>query len=138
MLSLIVGVKGTGKTKHLIDLTNKALAASNGSVVCLEKGNKLRYDIKHQVRLIDTSEYFINDGQALYGFVAGILASDHDITHLFIDSALKICRDNTESFDLFLDECAKLISQREDLELVMTASIAAEAVTETMAKYIEK
>lgn len=138
MLSLIVGVKGTGKTKHLIDLTNKALAASNGSVVCLEKGNKLRYDIKHQVRLIDTSEYFINDGQALYGFVAGILASDHDITHLFIDSALKICRDNTESFDIFLDECAKLISQREDLELVMTASIAAEAVTETMAKYIEK
>lgn len=138
MLSLIVGVKGTGKTKHLIDLTNKALAASNGNVVCLEKGNKLRYDIKHQVRLIDTSEYFINDGQALYGFVAGILASDHDITHLFIDSALKICRDNTESFDLFLDECAKLISQREDLELVMTASIAAEAVTETMAKYIEK
>ena len=58
MLSLIVGVKGTGKTKHLIDLTNKALAASSGSVVCLEKGNKLRYDIKHQVRLIDTSEYF--------------------------------------------------------------------------------
>ena len=138
MLSLIVGVKGTGKTKHLIDLTNKALMSSSGSVVCLEKGNKLRYDIKHQVRLIDTSEYFIEDGQALYGFVAGILASDHDITHLFIDSALKICRDNTDDFDKFLDECAKLVSQRDELELVMTASIAAESVTETMQKYIEK
>ena len=138
MLSLIVGVKGTGKTKHLIDLTNKALSASSGSVVCLEKGNKLRYDIKHQVRLIDTSEYFIEDGQSLYGFVAGILASDHDITHLFIDSALKICKDNTESFDLFLDECAKLVSLREGLDVVMTASIAVENLTETMKKYIEK
>ena len=138
MLSLIVGVKGTGKTKHLIDLTNKALAASNGSVVCLEKGNKLRYDVKYQVRLIDTSEYFIEDGQALYGFVAGILASDHDITHLFIDSALKICKNDTGEFDVFLDECAKLVSQRDGLDVVMTASIAVESVTDVMKKYIEK
>jgi len=138
MLSLIVGVKGTGKTKHLIDLTNKALAESSGSVVCLEKGNKLRYDIKHQVRLIDTSEYFIEDGQSLYGFIAGILASDHDITHLFIDSALKICHDNVKSFDLFLEECSKLVSQREGLNVVITASIAVESVSETMKKYIEK
>lgn len=138
MLSLIVGVKGTGKTKHLIDLTNKALAASSGSVVCLEKGNKLRYDIKHQVRLIDTSEYFIEDGQSLYGFVAGILASDHDITHLFIDSALKICHDNVESFDRFLEECGKLVSLREGLDVVITASIAVESISETMKKYIEK
>lgn len=138
MLSLIVGVKGTGKTKHLIDLTNKALAASNGSVVCLEKGNKLRYDVKHQVRLIDTSEYYIEDGQALYGFVAGILASDHDITHLFIDSALKICKNNNDEFDVFLEECAKLVAQREGLDIIMTASIATESVTDVMKKYIEK
>ena len=122
MLSLIVGVKGTGKTKHLIDLTNKALAESSGSVVCLEKGNKLRYDIKHQVRLIDTSEYFIEDGQSL----------------LFIDSALKICHDNVKSFDLFLEECSKLVSRREGLNVVITASIAVESVSETMKKYIEK
>ncbi|MBO4869394.1 MAG: hypothetical protein J5585_06740 [Clostridia bacterium] len=138
MLSLIVGVKGTGKTKHLIDLTNKALAESKGNVVCLEKGNKLRYDIKHQARLIDTSEYFIEDGQSLYGFIAGILASDHDITHIFIDSALKICGNNTETFDRFLDECGKLVALRDGLEVVATASIAVENVTETMKKYIEK
>ena len=138
MLSLIVGVKGTGKTKHLIDLTNKALAESKGNVVCLEKGNKLRYDIKHQARLIDTSEYFIEDGQSLYGFIAGILASDHDITHIFIDSALKICGNNTETFDRFLDECGKLVALRDGLEVVATASIAVESVTETMKKYIEK
>ena len=138
MLSLIVGVKGTGKTKHLIDLTNKALAESTGNVVCLEKGNKLRYDIKHQARLIDTSEYFIEDGQSLYGFIAGILASDHDITHIFIDSALKICGNDTETFDRFLDECGKLVALRDGLEVVATASIAVENVTEPMKKYIEK
>jgi hypothetical protein len=138
MLSIIVGVKGTGKTKHLIDLTNKAIASSSGSVVCLEKGNKLRYDIKHQVRLIDTSEYYIEDGQSLFGFVAGILASDHDITHLFIDSALKICKNDVESFDTFLEETAKIVAEREGLDVIMTASIAEENVSETMKKYIEK
>ena len=138
MLSIIVGVKGTGKTKHLIDLTNKAIASSSGSVVCLEKGNKLRYDIKHQVRLIDTSEYYIEDGQSLFGFVAGILASDHDITHLFIDSALKICKNDVPGFEKFLTECEKLTVKYAPLHIVITSSVPAEEVTEIMDKYIER
>ena len=64
MIKLCVGVKGTGKTKTLIDETNKALSASKGNVVCLEKGAKLRYDINYQVRLINTDEYLIGDASA--------------------------------------------------------------------------
>lgn len=137
MLTLIVGVKGTGKTKHLIELTNKALLDSHGSVVCLEQGTKLIYDIKHQVRLIDTSEYYIGDGQSLFGFVAGIYASNHDITHIFIDSALKICKNDKDSFDRFLEEC-EAFSKNTGIQLVMTASIPAEEISETMKKFIEK
>lgn len=138
MLKLIVGVKGTGKTKHLIDLTNKATQQSSGSVVCLEQGTKLIYDIKHQVRLIDTAEYFVHDGQSLYGFIAGILASNHDITHIFVDSALKICGDNTAEFDKLLVECNQLAESRAPLNIIITASIATEDITETMSKFIEK
>lgn len=137
MLTLIVGVKGTGKTKHLIDLTNKAIMQSHGCVVCLEQGTKLIYDIRHQVRLIDTSEYLITDGQSLFGFIAGILASNHDITHIFVDSALKICRDNTDQFDLLLNECDKL-TKSTTIDIIMTASIAAETITPTMKEYVEK
>ncbi len=137
MLTLIVGVKGTGKTKHLIELTNKALLDSHGSVVCLEQGTKLIYDIKHQVRLIDTSEYYISDGQSLFGFVAGIYASNHDITHIFIDSALKICKNDKDSFDRFLEEC-ETFSENTGIQLVMTASIPAEEISEAMKKFIEK
>ncbi len=137
MLTLIVGVKGTGKTKHLIDLTNKALLDSQGSVICLEQGTKLIYDIKHQVRLINTSEYYVADAQALYGFIAGIYASNHDVTHIFIDSALKICKNDTAAFDKFLTECAEF-SERTDIKIIMTASIPVEDITDTMKNYIEK
>ena len=108
MLKLIIGVKGTGKTKALIDLVNTAVDNSRGDVVCIEKGVKLRFDVKYQARLIDTNEYFITDAQSLFGFVAGILASNHDVMDLFIDSALKICNNDAAAFDQFLDEISEL------------------------------
>ena len=98
MLKLIVGLKGTGKTKALIEMVNQTLEVTRGSVVCIEKGTKLIYDIKYQARLINTDQYNVKDGKTLFGFIAGICASDHDLTDLFIDSALKICEDNIEEF----------------------------------------
>ena len=71
MVKLIIGLKGTGKTKTLIGMVNSAIDSSDGAVVCLEKGDKLRFDIKYQARLIDVDEYGVDDGQALYGFIAG-------------------------------------------------------------------
>ena len=90
MVKLIIGIKGTGKTKQLIELVNAASEKSAGSVVCIEKGTKLTSDIKHTARLIDTDQYAICDAQSLFGFIAGIIASNHDVTDLYIDSALKI------------------------------------------------
>ena len=70
MLKLIIGVKGTGKTKALINLVNAAVENTSGNVVCIEKGVKLRYDVKYQVRLLNTNEYYVFDAQSLYGFIA--------------------------------------------------------------------
>ena len=135
MLKLIIGVKGTGKTKALINLVNAASAESKGDVVCIEKGVKLRYDVKSAVRLIDTEEYFIADTDALYGFIAGIFASNHDITDLFVDSALKICNNDVAAFDEFVELVAKL-SDKLNINVVMTSSIPVEEATDVVNKYI--
>ena len=135
MIKLIVGKKGSGKTKTLINLVNEALNNTNGAVVCIEKGDKLKFDINYRCRLIDTEEYLVKDTQSLYGFVAGILASNHDVTDIFIDSALKICQNDTESFDAFLNELEALIANHE-VNCVITSSIAPEEASATVLKYI--
>lgn len=135
MLKLIIGIKGTGKTKNLINLVNEAVEKSHGDVVCIEKGVKLRFDIKYRARLIDTNEYFINDAQSLYGFVAGILASNHDVTDLFIDSSLKICNEDRVAFDKFIEEIAD-ISEKIGVSIVMTASMPTEEASDVVKKYL--
>ena len=135
MLKLIIGVKGTGKTKTLISMVNDAVAASNGAVICIEKGDKLRFDVKYQARLIDAKEYFIDDAQSLFGFVAGIFASNHDVTDLFIDSALKICQNDVAAFDKFLDEMNMLV-EKLNINVVITSSLPVEDASETVKKFI--
>ena len=135
MLKLIIGVKGTGKTKTLIELVNAALHKSEGSVVCIEKGNKLTYDVKYQCRLIDTDMYAVTDFDALYGFIAGILASNHDVTDLFVDSALKIGKNDTAAFDGFIGKVNALV-EKLNVNCVMTSSIPAEEASETVKAYV--
>lgn len=135
MVKLIIGIKGTGKTKTLIEMANAAVEKSNGSVICIEKGVKLRYDVKYQVRLVNTNDYLIFDAQSLFGFLSGLLAGNHDITDVFVDSALKICDNATEQFDKFLTEVDEL-AEKYSVNVVMTSSIPAEEASETVKKYI--
>ena len=135
MVKLIIGVKGTGKTKTLIDMVNAAQNETKGNVVCIEKGNKLRYDINSQVRLIDTVEYLVADAQALFGFVAGILASNYDVTDIFIDSCLKICNEDVSAFEKFLLE-VEALAHKSEVNVVITSSVAVEDTTDVMKKFI--
>ncbi len=135
MLKLIIGVKGTGKTKTLISMVNEAVEKSAGTVVCIEKGVGLRFDVKYTARLINTNDYLIFDAEALYGFVAGILASNHDVTDLFIDSALKIANNDMTAFEAFLKEIDELTNKLE-VNVVMTSSIPVEDASDIVKKYI--
>ena len=135
MVKLIIGVKGTGKTKSLINMVNTAVETTNGNVICIEKGEKLTYDVKHQARLIDTNQYIIDDAQSLAGFVAGILASNHDVTDLFIDSALKICNNDIVAFDKFLER-VDVLATKYGVNVVMTSSIPVEEASEIVKKYL--
>ena len=135
MLKLIVGLKGSGKTKTLIEMANKAFEETKGSVVCIEKGSKLIYDVKHEIRLIDTDNYGITDAQSLYCFVAGILASNHDVTDLFIDSALKICKNDIPTFADMIEKL-DAFADKVGFNIVITSSIAKEDLPENIIKFV--
>lgn len=134
MIQLFIGGKGSGKTKALIELVNQATAHSNGSVVCIEKGDKLKLDITYKARLMDTDSYGIEDAEALYGFICGILASNSDITDIFVDSALKISANDTTAFAALLK---KLESNVQMINVVMTASIPVEECPAEIKAYVK-
>ena len=135
MLKLIVGVKGTGKTKTLINMANSALENVKGCVVVIEKGSKLTHEIKNKARLVNTEEYGINDAHMLYGFVSGMYASNYDVSNIFIDSALKICDNDMNEFIKFVETADKMCAEH-NIELVMTSSIPAEEVPAELKGYI--
>ena len=135
MLKLLIGVKGSGKTKTLISLVNEAVESSQGAVVCIEKGIKLRYVVNYRCRLINVDEYFVFDAEALYGFVAGILASNHDVTHVFVDSALRICNNDRDAFEKLLQSLDEL-SDSHKVDIVMTSSLPVEEADDTVKRYI--
>ena len=132
MIKLLIGSKGSGKTKTLIELVNSATAASKGNVVCIEKGDTLKHDITYKARLIDADYYSVKGAEALYGFIAGILASNSDITDLFVDSTLKICGDVLS----YAAIVKKLENITKDVNVVMTVSIAAEDCPEELKAYV--
>ena len=135
MVKLIIGSKGTGKTKTLIEMVNAAQNETKGCVVCIEKGSKLRYDVSSQTRLIDTVEYLVSDAQSLFGFVAGILASNYDVTDIFIDSCLKICNEDVSAFETFLLG-VEALAHKSNVNVVITSSLPAENTTDIMKKFI--
>lgn len=108
MVTLIIGKKGTGKTKKLIALANDTAASSTGNVVVLEKGAKLTYDITHKARLIDTDQYAITGYDMLFGFISGICAGNYDVTDILVDSTFKICPTAVEGLEEFIVKINKL------------------------------
>jgi hypothetical protein len=130
-----MGKKGSGKTKQMIDMINNAVQTEHGNVVCIERGNKLTFDISYQIRLVESSQYDIADYTALKGFVSGLYAGNYDITHIFIDSLTKIvggeCNNDTENFLDWLN----LFGEKHNIKFTITISDDASLATEGIKKY---
>ena len=135
MIRVIVGKKGSGKTKQVIEMINSAVDTEHGNVVCIEKGEKLMLDISHKIRLVEASEYDIADYTAMKGFVSGLYAGNYDITHIFVDSLTKIvggdCDHETEKFLAWLDNFAL----KNGLKFTITISDEESLVGEGIKKY---
>lgn len=123
MIKLIVGAKGSGKTKTMIEQINQAAKTTKGNVVVLEKSMKLTYDIDHAVRLVDLDEYQIEGVDMMYGFLSGVLASNYDITDLFIDGVLKVCGRDYEKVGHLFD----VLNERSGDKMQITITVSADA-----------
>ena len=134
MIKIVMGLKGTGKTKTLIEAVNNAAEVEHGNVVCIEKGDKLKFDISHKIRLVNSDEFDIKDFDMFYGFLCGLVAGNYDITHIFIDSVMKICgEDDLKAFDVFLDELRNIPN---DVSVFMTVSRDVSEATDTIKRYM--
>ena len=121
MIYLILGNKGSGKTKRLIDLVNGAVEKSNGNVVCIEKERLLTYDVNYRARLVETDHYKVSGYDAFFGFLCGVIAGDHDITDILVDATLKIGGRDYEELANFLEKVAEL-SKTEEKDITFTVS----------------
>ena len=135
MIKILMGEKGTGKTKAFIDMVNQSVSEEKGNVICVMKGDRHLFDLKSSVRLTDTTDFFVEDFHALHGFISGMISRDYDITHIFIDSITKIAGENFDEFDGFLCNLESL-SDKYNVNFTITVSAPVSSATDEIKKYI--
>jgi DNA helicase HerA-like ATPase len=134
MVKIITGSKGTGKTKKLIEMINESSKNTNGYVVCIDKGDKLRYDISTSVRLVDVVAYSIYSFESIYGLVAGLVAGNYDIKNIYVDSILKVGGSDYDALKAMFSKIDKLT--KDEVEVVFTVSDDESNLPQSMSKYI--
>ncbi len=135
MIQLITGKKGSGKTKTLIEKINNAVSNTNGYVVCIEKGATIRSSISYKVRWCDTEQFGVENFDAFYGFIAGMLAGNYDIKEIFVDGIFRIAGADFDALGVMLDKLAKLTGN--DVEVVFTLSADNSELPASVTKYLD-
>ncbi len=122
MVQLIVGRKGKGKTKHLLDKVNGEVKDIAGNIVYLDKSTKHMYELNNKVRLIDVSQYMIENSSEFIGFVCGIISQDHDLQQMYFDSFLKISALKDENIGEIVGKLSK-ISELFKVDFILSVSL---------------
>ena len=135
MIKVIMGLKGSGKTKKLIDSINQTAATAQGSVVCIEYGSNLRYEVKSSVRLVSSKEYGINNLDMLKGFLSGLHAGNFDITNVYIDNLYKTIGTDRAQGEAFVLWCAEF-AQVNNMNITITVSDDPAEASEAIKQYL--
>jgi len=135
MLKVIVGEKGAGKTKALLESVNQAVENEHGSVVFINNGNRHIYDLSYRVRLVDTSEFSINSYSEFYGILCGIISQNFDITSVFVDSLTKIADGTKEEMEEFLEK-TNALCEKYSINLMVTVSVSADSISDKIKEYV--
>ena len=135
MIQVIMGLKGSGKTKRLIDAINNSVSKAEGDVVCIEYGKQLTYDVNHRVRLVDSKEYGINNLDMLKGLLSGLHAGNFDITNVFIDNLYKTIGVDRAAGEAFILWAANF-AEANDMNITVTVSDDAANASEEVKKYL--
>jgi len=135
MIHVIMGLKGSGKTKKLIDSINEAVASAQGDVVCIEYGKKLTYDVNYRARLVDSKEYGINNLDMLKGFLSGLHAGNFDITNVYIDNLYKTIGTDRAAGEDFILWCAQF-AEANNMNITVTVSDDPAEASEAVKAYL--
>ena len=135
MIHVIMGLKGSGKTKKMIDSIQSAVETASGDVVCIEYGKKLTYDVNYRVRLVDSKEYGINNLDMLKGFLSGLHAGNFDITNVYIDNLYKTIGADRAAGEAFILWCAAF-AEANQMNITVTVSDDPAAASEEVKKYL--
>ena len=135
MINVIMGLKGSGKTKKLINSINETVANAQGDVVCIEYGKKLTYDVNYRVRLVDSKEYGINNLDMLKGLLSGLHAGNFDITNVFIDNLYKTIGNDRAAGEAFILWCAQF-AEANNMNITVTVSDDPACASEEVKKYL--
>ena len=135
MIHVIMGLKGSGKTKKMIDSIKDAVANAHGDVVCIEYGQKLTYDLPHKVRLVDSKEYGISNPDMLKGLLSGLHAGNYDITNVYIDNLYKTIGNDRAAGEEFILWCAKF-AEANYMEITITVSDDAALASDEIKAYL--
>ena len=138
MVSIIMGLKGSGKTKKLVELVREAVNEETGDVVCIEKERKLTYDIPYQARLIDAGVYDIGSYEFLKGLICGVHAGNYDITHFFVDNFYKLVNDKSVDTLVSFLTWRDAFSNAENISFVISISADPAEMPESVTKYMMK
>lgn len=131
MVQLIVGKKGKGKTKHLLDKVNEEVKATEGTIVYLDKSTKHMYELNNKVRLIDVSQYLVESTDEFLGFISGIISQDHDLQQMYFDSFLKIAQLEDKDVTAAVDKLER-ISEKFGVDFVLSVSKDEEELPEAV------
>ena len=135
MIHVIMGLKGSGKTKKMIDSINEVLSTASGDVVCIEYGKKLTYDVNYRVRLVDSKEYGISNSDMLKGLLSGLHAGNFDITHVYIDNLYKTIGTDRANGEAFVAWCAAF-AEANNMNITITISDDPANASEEIKKYL--
>lgn len=135
MVQLIVGKKGKGKTKQLLDKVNSEVKAITGNIVYLDKSTKHMYELNNKIRLIDVSQFMIENSSEFVGFISGIISQDHDLQQMYFDSFLKISCLEGADITAVVEKLEK-ISEKEKVDFVLSVSLDEEELPESVRKNI--
>lgn len=126
MIQIIAGKKGSGKTKRLIAQTNEAVNTKHGSILFIDDGKDYLYDVRHQVRFVDASEYGVCGPDMFYGFICGIAAQDFDLDTVFVDAFLRIVGKPMDELEDFFRNLVKVLDAH---KINMVLSVSADPAT---------
>ena len=136
MVQLIVGVKGKGKTKVLLDKVNSQIQTVEGNIVYLDKSAKHMYELNNKIRLIDVSEFALKNADAFLGFILGIISQDHDLQQMYLDSFLKIAKLEGEDITETIKQL-EVISEKYNVDFTLNISLDAADIPEALKSNIE-